>query len=120
MNFGSDGAVVGQSTYYLTNLKEACSTNRGHWKREYRFSRKWNAPQLDLNSLAKIYSEVQNSAKARDQWEKLYLVSSAAASFPPAVVRGLYCAIGSLDPASYQACYCPAIVTNAGTPRPKF
>ena len=67
VNFRSDGAVVGESTYYLTNLEEATSTNRGLWKREYRFSHEWKVPQLDLNSLAKIDSEVQNAAKARDQ-----------------------------------------------------
>ena len=120
VNFRSDGAVVGQSTYYLTNLKEATSTNRGRWKREYRFSRKWKVPQLNLNSLAKIYSEVENTAKARDQWEKLYMVSSTTDSLTPAVVRGLYCAIGSLDAASYQACYCPANVTSPGAAAPKF
>ena len=120
VNFRSNGAVVGESTYYLTNLKEATSTNRGRWKREYRFSHGWKVPQLDLNSLAKIDSEVQNAAKARDQWVKLYMVSSTADAFSPTVARGLYCAIRSLDPASYQACYCPATVTNTASPTPKF
>ena len=115
VNFRSNGELSGQTTYYLTNLKQATSKKPGRWKREYRFSRAWKTRPLDVNSLGRIYSEVEQTSKARAQWAKLYMVSSTAVSFPPSVLRGLYCGIGSLDPRSYQSCYC---VTGSSAPKP--
>ena len=113
VDFSSDGSVVGQSTYYLTNLKDATSTRPGEWKKEYQFSREWNVKRLDLQSLGRIYSEIQDNQTAREQWKKLYTVSSSAEPLSPNVVRGLYCAMGALDPASYASCYCGSGATNA-------
>jgi hypothetical protein len=108
VTFRSDGTLADQSTYYLTNLKQASSKVRGRWKKEYTFTREWRMPQLDLASLGTIYTQVQSTEAARDRWLKLYNVSSSAAKVPPDTVRGLYCAIGALSVAAYEKCYCPA------------
>lgn len=105
VTFDSEGSLTDQSTYYLTNLTQASSKVRGRWKREYTFAREWRS-RLDLASLGTIYSQIQDTKKARDQWLKLYNVSSSAAIVPPDSVRGLYCAIEALDPAAYEVCYC--------------
>ena len=104
--YGDDGALVDQSTYYLTNLKQASSKVRGRWKKEYSFSRKWRSRGLNVASLGKIYKQVQSIEQARDQWLKLYNVSSSAAVVPGDDGRGLYCAVAALDPVAYASCYC--------------
>jgi Acid sphingomyelin phosphodiesterase C-terminal region len=108
VTFRGDGSLADQSTYYLTNLKQASSKVRGQWKKEYTFTREWRAPQLDLASMGTIYSQIQATESARDRWLKLYNVSSSAAQVPAATARGLYCAIGALSPAAYAKCYCPS------------
>jgi len=107
VTFRSDGSLADQSTYYLTNLKRASSKVRGRWKKEYTFTREWRT-RLDLASLGTICSQIQSTETARDRWLKLYNVSSSAAKVPVDTVRGLYCAIGALDPAAYEKCYCPS------------
>ncbi len=115
VTFDSAGSLVDQSTYYLTNLKQASSKVRGRWKKEYEFSREWKVRRLDLASLGTIYGKVQRTNQtARDQWLKLYNVSSSAAVVPADSVRGLYCAIGALDHAAYESCYC----RTGGQPAP--
>ena len=104
--FRSDGSLADQSTYYLTNLKQASRKVRGRWKKEYTFTQKWRAPRLDTASLGKIYSQIATTEDARDQWLKLYGVSSRAVQVPADSVRGLYCAIGWLDLLEYEKCYC--------------
>ena len=47
VNFRADGTLADQTTYYLTNLKEAGGSTRGRWKKEYTFSRQWKTRQLD-------------------------------------------------------------------------
>src|SRR5271165_5182047 len=108
VTFDRDGSLTDQTTYYLTNLKQASSKVRGRWKKEYQFTLEWKMTRLDLASLGTIYSDIQTNRTARDRWLKLYNVSSSAAIVPPDTVRGLYCAIGALDVAAYQSCYCPA------------
>jgi hypothetical protein len=106
VTFASDGSLTGQSTYYLTNLKAASSTVRGRWKREYQFAQKWKARRLDLASLGNIYQDIQSTQSAREQWLKLYNVSSSGVMVPADTVRGLYCAIGALNVPAYTRCYC--------------
>lgn len=106
VTFRSDGSLADQTTYYLTNLKQAGRRARGRWKKEYTFTRKWRTAQLDLASLGAIYGQIQSTQEARDQWLKLYNVSSSAVKVLPDSVRGLYCAIGALDVAAYERCYC--------------
>ena len=111
VSFAGDGSLADQTTYYLTNLKTAGGAVRGKWKREYRFSKEWNVRRLDLESLGKIYGEIQGQPTARDQWLQLYNVSSSDVVVPPDTVRGLYCAIGALSVPAYASCYCG---TDAG------
>ena len=106
VEYADDGSLVDQSTYYLTNLKQASSRVRGRWKKEYSFSREWRSRRLDLASLGTVYKQVQSTEQARDQWLKLYNVSSSAAVVPGDDDRGLYCAIAALDPVAYASCYC--------------
>ena len=118
VTFASDGSLADQSTYYLTNLKRASSKVRGRWKREYTFTREWKRQRLDLTSLETIYSQIQGSEQARYQWLKLYNVSSSVAVVPADSVRGLYCAIGALDPAAYESCYCQTAGQSVPAPKP--
>ncbi len=106
VTFRGDGSLADQTTYYLTNLEQASRKVRGRWKKEYRFTEEWKTRQLDLGSLGVIYSHIQSTETARDQWLKLYNVSSSAAKVLTDSVRGLYCAIGALDPIAYERCYC--------------
>ena len=108
VDFNGDGTLADQTIYFLTNLEQAGGKVRGRWKREYTFSRRWKARQLDGASLARIYDEIVRRNAARDLWLKLYMVSSSDAPIPAKDVRGLYCAIGALTQQSYESCYCAA------------
>jgi sphingomyelin phosphodiesterase acid-like 3 len=118
VTFAGDGSLADQTTYYLTNLRTASSTVLGRWKREYQFSKEWKVRRLDLASLGTIYGEIQSTPSARDQWLKLYNVSSSGAVVPPDSVRGLYCAIGALSVPNYASCYCGATQQGSSDARP--
>jgi len=118
-SFTSDGMLADQTTYYLTNLDHASRNDAGQWEKEYTFSKEWKKPLLDAASLKSIYSQIQSDEKARNLWFKLYNVSRLSDPLPMSALRGFYCAIGSLDPASYEACYCPpAFDRSVSTPHP--
>lgn len=106
--FSADGMLSDQTTYYLTNLKHAKGNDAGRWEKEYTFSQEWKKPQLDAASLDSVYRQVQTEEKVRNRWFKLYNVSRSSTPVPAIGLRGLYCAIGSLDAASYETCYCPS------------
>ena len=112
VTFESDGSLDDQSTYYLTNLESATSKAKGRWKKEYQFSQEWKAKQINAASLESIYRQIGTKHKTREQWLKLYNVSSSAVKIPAGQVRGPYCAIEHLDPESYATCYC----TDASSP----
>ncbi len=116
VEFNRDGTLADQTTYYLTNLLKASRNTRGHWKREYKFSRQWKVKRLDGASLAKIDERIINSSNTRNAWLKLYMVSSSADPIPSKDLRGLYCAIAGLDPKNYASCYCGAEVPQASMP----
>ncbi|MFZ0911932.1 MAG: metallophosphoesterase [Candidatus Korobacteraceae bacterium] len=116
VDFNSDGTLADQTTYFLTNLKQAGGKTRGRWRREYTFSRRWKVPQLDGASLAKIYDEIATRNTARDLWLHLYMVSSSAAPIPAKDVKGLYCAIDALTQQAYESCYCAATVPEKPSP----
>ncbi|MGB8885691.1 MAG: hypothetical protein WCC87_03160 [Candidatus Korobacteraceae bacterium] len=118
-SFTPDGMLADQTTYYLTNLDQASRNDAGRWEKEYTFSKEWKKPALDADSLESIYSRIQSDEKARNLWFKLYNVSRSSDPLPEDALRGFYCAIGSLDPASYEACYCPAAsFRGLATPHP--
>ena len=116
VDFRSDGTLADQTTYFLTNLKQAGGKIRGRWRREYTFSRRWKVRQLDGASLARIYDEIASRNTARDVWLQLYMVSSSAAPIPAKDVRGLYCSIRGLTQQSYESCYC--VATESGKQSP--
>jgi sphingomyelin phosphodiesterase acid-like 3 len=116
VDFRSDGTLADQTTYFLTNLKQAGGKTRGRWRREYTFSRRWKVPQLDGASLAKIYDEIATRNTARDLWLQFYMVSSSAAPIPAKDVKGLYCAISGLTQQAYESCYCAATAPGKQSP----
>jgi sphingomyelin phosphodiesterase acid-like 3 len=106
--FGADGKLVDQSTYYLTNLPDARSDVPGAWKLEYTFAQEWQSQALNASTFKSLYEHITDDPAARAQWLTLLNVSSSHDAVPAAAVQTLVCAIDALDPASFQACYCPA------------
>lgn len=107
VSFANDGSLHDQTVYYLTNLEFAGSKTRGEWKKEYTFSQEWKMRQLDAASLAALYDNIKTEQGLRDEWLKLYNISSAGAYLPANSAPGLYCAIAGLDRETYSNCYCP-------------
>jgi sphingomyelin phosphodiesterase acid-like 3 len=110
VTFDQGGGLADQSTYYLTNLQSAGSEVPGKWMREYSFGEEWQSQQLNASSLKSVYDRIRIDPKARARWLTLFNVSSAHDTVAANGVGSLDCAIAALDPASYQACYCPAPV----------
>jgi sphingomyelin phosphodiesterase acid-like 3 len=108
VSFKSDGRLADQSTYYLTNLLAARSNVSGTWTREYSFLEAWQTRSLDGGSLNNIYDRIKSDSQVRAQWLNFLDVSSSHDPVPANSVLTLDCAIGNLDLAGYQACYCPA------------
>jgi sphingomyelin phosphodiesterase acid-like 3 len=106
VNYNRDGVVTDQSTYYLTNLPAASAKNRGRWKQEYTFTRKWKAGELNAASLSRVYDEVVAGESARANWLKLYAVSGPALEGEKPIARALYCAVAGLSVESYRECDC--------------
>lgn len=106
VGYRGDGTLADHTTLYLTNLKAAGKDVPGEWAKEYSFVEEWkgppNAPTLDH-----VNSQIQAEPGMRDRWLTLLNVSSADDKVPAIAVPALTCAIGSLDPESYLACYCP-------------
>ena len=75
---------------------------------EYTFAGEWHRPRLDAASLNSIYDQIRSNPDASQRWLTLLNVSSTDHPVPAYGVRTLECAITSLDPATYKACYCPA------------
>jgi len=106
VDYRSDGTVTNQTTYYLTNLPSASSRSKGRWKREYTYTRKWKARELDASSLSGVYQKVAAGGKEREKWLKLYAVSGPAEQDERGMVQALYCAVEGLTVESYRECYC--------------
>jgi sphingomyelin phosphodiesterase acid-like 3 len=119
VSFNQNGSLRDESTYYLTNLTLASTTTSGKWSKEYSFSEIWKGKPLDAFGLAAVYKTVGTSEQAHAEWLKLYNVSSSAVHLSQDGIKGLYCAIESLDPGSYNSCYCPSSIQhNNTTPGP--
>ncbi len=110
VTFDQGGDLADQATYYLTNLQAARSDVPGKWMKEYSFAEEWQSPQLNASSLKSVYDRIRTDPKARERWLTLFNVSSSHDTVPANGVDSLDCAIAALDPASYQACYCPVPV----------
>jgi sphingomyelin phosphodiesterase acid-like 3 len=108
VTFAAGGSLTDQTTWYLTNLEAAHSTNPGTWTPEYTFTSEWHSPRLDAASLNSIYDQIRSNPESGQRWLTLLNVSSTHQPVPAGGVSALECAITALDPASYKACYCPA------------
>ena len=108
VSYSGDGMVTDQSTYYLTNLPQATSKNKGKWKREYQFTRQWKTRELNAASLSRVYDQIVSNEQVRADWLKLYAVSGPAETGEKPIVRALYCAVEGLSVEKYQECYCTA------------
>jgi hypothetical protein len=107
VTFANDGLLSDASVYYLTNLEFAGGKTRGEWAKEYTFSQEWKLGRPDAASLAILYDRIKTKTDVRDEWLKLYNVSSSAAYLPANSAPGFYCAAKELDPETYSSCYCP-------------
>ena len=112
VTLANDGSFSDDSVYYLTNLEFASSKTRGDWEKEYTFSQEWKLGRPDAASLATLYDQIKTKTDVRDEWLKLYNVSSSAAYLPANGAPGLYCAIGELSPETYNSCYCPTTASH--------
>ena len=112
VTFANDGSLTDESVYYLTNLEFASSKTRGEWTKEYTFSQEWKLGRPNAASVATLYDQIKTKTDVRDDWLKLYNVSSAAAYLPANTTPGLYCAIEKTDPETYSNCYCATTVSH--------
>ncbi|HZD32194.1 MAG TPA: hypothetical protein VE779_11090, partial [Candidatus Angelobacter sp.] len=108
VSYRSDGKLDDQTTYYLTNVPQASSSQKGRWKREYSYTRQWRADGLNASSLGRVYDQIVSNEKARAEWLKLYGVSGPALEGEKPIARALYCAVEGLSVEAYQQCYCGA------------
>ncbi|MFZ0793382.1 MAG: hypothetical protein WAM65_06400, partial [Candidatus Korobacteraceae bacterium] len=106
VTLANDGSLSDDSVYYLTNLEFASSKTRGDWEKEYTFSQEWKLGRPDAASLANLYGQIKTKPEIRDEWLKLYNVSSSAVYLPAHSAPGFYCAVAELDSESYGKCYC--------------
>jgi sphingomyelin phosphodiesterase acid-like 3 len=106
--FKQDGSLLDSTVYYLTNLPFASSTTAGEWQREYEFSHEWKLSPLDFETLTTLEGKIRSDTSVRNDWMKLYNVSSSSVFVPPTAVPGFYCAADKLSDTSYSPCYCPA------------
>jgi sphingomyelin phosphodiesterase acid-like 3 len=107
LTFGNDGSLLDSAVYYLSNLTLASKTTAGEWQLEYQFSKEWKLAGISTSTLTTLNEKIRNDDTVRDEWLKLYNVSSPAARILPGTAPGLYCAINELSPPDYSQCYCP-------------
>jgi hypothetical protein len=111
------GGVIDQTTYDLTNLPEATTAAGGvprEWRAEYAFTRQWSLPRVDLPSLDHLYSLIADASVEREQWHRIFSVSSPVYWAPfsggseqlAKAVRAFRCASGNVAPSDYGQCYC--------------
>lgn len=110
--YAKDGSLLDASVYYLTNLTYASSTTPGEWQLEYTFSKQWNASRIDGASLSGLYSRIESDESVRNEWMKLYNISSSAAYVPAGGTPGLTCAAEGLSLKTYDSCYCSSQATG--------
>jgi hypothetical protein len=115
--YDSEGGILDQTTYGLTNLPQATAAAGGvppEWRAEYTFTRQWNLPRLDLPSLDRLYTLITDAPAEREQWQMIFPVSSPVYWAPLSggsgqlaqAVRAFRCASGNVAPSDYGQCYC--------------
>jgi sphingomyelin phosphodiesterase acid-like 3 len=115
VTFANDGSLSDASVYYLTNLEFAGGKTRGEWAKEYTFSQEWKMGRPDAVSFTTLYGQIKSKPDVRDEWLKLYNVSSSAAYLPANSAPAFYCASRELDLGSYSNCYCASTIGHNGT-----
>jgi sphingomyelin phosphodiesterase acid-like 3 len=107
VTFASDGSLADSTVYYLSNLTLAGGTTAGEWQREYQFSKEWKLTGINTTTLTALNAKIRSDESVRDEWLKLYNVSSPAARVLPGTAPGLYCATDEMNRPDYSQCYCP-------------
>jgi sphingomyelin phosphodiesterase acid-like 3 len=114
--YDSAGGILDQTTYDLTNLREAAAGGGTPpaWRAEYTFTQSWHLPRVDLASLTRLYAMTEDVPADRDRWHTLYPVSSpvywsqnpAGGEQAAQAVRAYHCATGHVPLPGYAQCYC--------------
>ena len=114
-SYDARGGILDETTYYLTNLAAAAADGNvpPEWQPEYTFSGEWNLPRVDLASLERLYSRIQDEPAVGARWHSIFTVSSrfywSQLSGGPSdaqAVRAFRCATGNVLPSEYRQCYC--------------
>jgi sphingomyelin phosphodiesterase acid-like 3 len=106
------GGILDQTTYELTNLREAADGTPLAWAAEYTFTQAWQLSRIDLASLTQLYAMITDVPSDRDRWHTFLPVSSLAywsTNLGEAARRGALayrCADGHMLLPEYGRCYC--------------
>jgi len=113
--YDSAGGILDHTTYTLTNLPEATASGGAPaiWRAEYTFTQEWHLPRVDLPSLERLYSLIQNEPAVGARWHAIFTVSSqyywsqfSGGQSDAQAVRAFRCATGNVLPSEYGQCYC--------------
>ena len=106
------GGILDQTTYELTNLREAADGTPLAWAAEYTFTQAWQLSRIDLANLTQLYAMITDVPSDRDRWHTFLPVSSLAywsTNLGEAARRGALayrCADGHMLLPEYGRCYC--------------
>ena len=106
------GGILDQTTYELTNLREAADGTPLAWVAEYTFTQAWQLSRIDLASLTQLYVMITDVPSDRDRWHTFLPVSSPvywSTNLGEAARRGALayrCADGHVLSPEYARCYC--------------
>jgi hypothetical protein len=115
--YDSEGGILDQTTYDLTNLPQATAAAGGvspEWREEYTFTRQWRLPRVDLPSLDRLYSLITDDPAVSERWHMIFPVSSPVYWTPfsngkeklAQAARAFRCAAGNVSPSDYERCFC--------------
>src|SRR5262249_33684955 len=108
------GGILDHTTYDLANLVEMATgaDARPAWQAEYTFTRLWRLPRVDLESLDRLYSQINEIPAERERWRTIFAVSSpvfwppiSASGRAAQAVRAFRCATGNDRLADFRQCY---------------
>jgi hypothetical protein len=124
--YDTEGGILDHTTYDLINLPDLTLTGNilPVWRAEYTFTQEWHLPRVDLPSLNRLFSLVQDVPAERERWRTILPVSSPV--YWPQIARGgdsaaraglaYRCASGNVLLPDYEACYCHSL-NQRGTRR---
>jgi sphingomyelin phosphodiesterase acid-like 3 len=100
----TSGEPTDYTTIYLANLTEASTSAPGVWQEEYTFTEAYDQPRYSAEAIAAIWKEMAVTGATQEKFRKFYNVSHGA--LDENTLSAYSCAIGHLDPESFQTCYC--------------